>query len=245
MYGDIMDLLVGTTKYQSPRPRHRHNLHEITLYLQDTGSLWTSAGSFPVCGGTIAVIPPGVEHHTTPTGDLNSIYIQGNFNHILRFDQPIVLTDNEYGDGVNLAKMILRNAHENREYTSVLCDGFLHFLSKNLRFDDEVSLAVKKVVQHITDSFHDHTLDLNAVLNQSGYAEDYIRARFKSRIGMTPTAFLAQLRIRHACYLIDIYQNSIPLADIAAQCGYEDYIVFSKRFKSIMNISPREYRANL
>lgn len=245
MYGDIMDILVGTTKYQSARPRHRHNLHEIIVYLQDTGSLWTSNGTFSVCGGTIAVIPPGVEHHTTPTGDLNSIYIQGDFNHILRFDHPMVLTDNEYGDGTNLVKMILRNRHENREYASVLCDSFLHYISKNLRFDDGISLAVKKVVQHITDSFHDHTLDLNAILNQSGYAEDYIRAQFKKQIGVTPTAFLAQLRIRHARYLIDIYRNTVSLSEIAAQCGYTDYVIFSKRFKGIMGVSPREYRVTI
>lgn len=240
-----MDFLVGTTTYMTPKPRHRHKIHEIIVYLQGSGFLQTCSNTVSVCAGTIAVIPPGAEHHTMPSEHLNSIYIQGNFSHILRFDQPLILNDNDYGDGIHLTEMILRNRHENKEYAAVLCDSFLHFISKNIRFDDEISLAVKKIVQYVTNHFHDHALDLSEVLNQSGYAEDYIRSRFKKQIGMTPTTFLAQLRIRHACYLIDIYQSSLPLSEVAAQCGYTDYVLFSKRFKNITGMSPREYRANL
>lgn len=240
-----MEFLIGTTHYQPPRPKHKHKIHEIIVYLQESGSLDTSNGIVPVHGGTIAVLPPGVEHHTIPSGNLMSIYIQGNFNHILRFDQPVILNDNEYGDGINLAKMALRSRHENSDYASVLCDTFLHFILENLNFDDQIGIAVRKIIQHITENFHDPNLCLIEILNQSGYAEDYIRAQFKRITSQTPSVFLAQLRIRHACYLIDSYRNSLSLSDIAAQCGYTDYVLFSKRFKTVMNCSPRSYLRSL
>ena len=42
--------------------------------------------------------------------------------------------------------------------------------------------------------------------------------------------------------IIDIYKNKISLSEISERCGYLDYIYFSKRFKSVMGMSPREYR---
>ena len=90
--------------------------------------------------------------------------------------------------------------------------------------------------------FHDPDLDLAALLRESGYAEDYIRAGFKRVMGMTPTAFLIQMRIRHACYLIDTFRNTLSLSEIGERCGYVDYVMFSKKFKEVMGMSPRAYK---
>ena len=54
--------------------------------------------------------------------------------------------------------------------------------------------------------------------------------------------FLTEIRIKHACFLIDIYHDELSLAEISERCGYLDYIYFSKKFKSIMDVSPREYK---
>ena len=40
----------------------------------------------------------------------------------------------------------------------------------------------------------------------------------------------------------DIYQDNLSLSEIAEKCGYLDYVYFSKKFKSVMGLSPREYR---
>lgn len=88
----------------------------------------------------------------------------------------------------------------------------------------------------------DPEIDLIKILLTSGYSEDYIRACFKKITGKTPTDFLTDVRIKHACYLIDIYKDTLTLSEIAEQCGYVDYIYFSKKFKTVMGMSPRVYR---
>ena len=41
---------------------------------------------------------------------------------------------------------------------------------------------------------------------------------------------------------MDIYNDELPLTEIAERCGYLDYVYFSKKFKSAMKASPREYK---
>jgi len=41
--------------------------------------------------------------------------------------------------------------------------------------------------------------------------------------------------------MIDVYKNDVALTDISEQCGYTDYVCFSKKFKQITNVSPRKY----
>jgi AraC-like DNA-binding protein len=80
------------------------------------------------------------------------------------------------------------------------------------------------------------------LLQKSGYAEDYIRSHFKKVTGKTPNGFLTDIRIKHATFLIEIYANTLSLQSIAEQCGYLDYVYFSKTFKSILGVSPKEYK---
>lgn len=82
-------------------------------------------------------------------------------------------------------------------------------------------------------------------LIKSGYAEDYIRNRFKAKTGKTPTQFLTDIRIKRACFLIEVYKSSYSLTEISEQCGFTDYIYFSKRFKSITGFSPAEYKKRI
>ena len=69
-----------------------------------------------------------------------------------------------------------------------------------------------------------------------------IRSCFKVATGKTPNEFLTDVRIKHACFLINIYHNELSLAEISERCGYLDYIYFLKKFKSVTGVSPREYK---
>lgn len=222
-------------------PMHKHNSFEIMLYLCGEGRMRTPDRDYPFSAGSIIIMPPGTEHGSdSENGFKNISFASDELLRILNLDKPVVLCDNELCEGRQLAEMIYRNRYGGRDYLSALCSAYTHFILSSLKIEDKVSAAVNKIVAEITDNFHDSNISLSGLLRESGYAEDYIRARFKKITGKTPNEFLTNVRIKHACYLMEIY-NSMPFSQIAERCGYTDYIYFSKKFRSVTAMSPREY----
>ena len=170
--------------------------------------------------------------------------MQGDFSHCFPFTSSVVVQDNARGEGCILAEMLYHNRYAKREYAAALLEAFLHYLMQNVHTKDRIHTAVTHIIDQITVGFSDYALDLQSLLEASGYAEDYIRAQFKKITGKTPHAFLMNVRIRHACSLMYTYGKTVPLTEIAEKCGYTDYVYFSKKFKSITGVAPRTYIAD-
>lgn len=222
-------------------PEHKHKEYEIAVYTKGKAIYHTEEKDIEVFPGKITVVPPDILHSTEICDGIERIYIRGEFNQIFNLTSATVISDNAQKEGLLLAKMIYDNRYENSEYVSALISAFVHFILQSIRMDDDVSLAIKEIISQITNNFYDSNLSVAEILEKSGYAEDYIRAKFKKITGRTPVEFLRKIRISHACYLIDTYKNSLSLTEIAEKCGYTDYVYFSRRFKQMMGISPSKY----
>ncbi len=227
----------------SPSPMHRHTHYEIIIYTKGTGTLSTKTMQLQCSPGTIIIMPPFRMHASTSETDYERIFISGEFSQFLHMTSPVILSDNADGEGVQLAKMIYRNRFGNPEYLTALTNALFHFILQNIEADDAVHSAIRDIIEKISDRFFDSNLGLQALLQKSGYAEDYIRAQFKKITGKTPVQFLTEIRISHACFLIDTYKNSLSLTEVAEKCGFVDYIYFSRRFKQVTGLSPRQYAA--
>ena len=221
---------------------HKHKNYEIIVFTSGKDIFHANKKDIKTAPGTIIIVPPGTVHsNSIVENSLERIYINGEFNHIFKLTTPTAIIDNSNNEGLELAKMIYNNRFSNHEYINALLGAFTHFLLGRINMENEIFSAINNIINEITDNFYDCNIEISSVLKKSGYSEDYIRAQFKKLTGKTPTEFLTEIRISHASYLIDTYRKSIPLADISEQCGYTDYIYFSRRFKHIMGVSPRKY----
>ena len=164
---------IGCKAYEAHGlPMHRHKDYELIIYIQGTGMFHSSSGDARIDVGSIVIVPPGVSHGTTPENEMRSIYILGDFGGVFHLDEPVVLTDNADGEGSSLAGMIYRNRYESREYIAALCNALAHLLLQNLKTEDSIDLAVRKIVYEITQNFYDVGMDVTALLNQSGESEE-------------------------------------------------------------------------
>ena len=220
---------------------HKHNCYEIIFYRKGNGSFYFNKDSLVISPGKFVIVPPGTVHASKYTEEAETIYIKGDFKHIFSFAAPTVVMDNDGKTGAFLVNLIFENRFSNQEYLSSLVNALVHMLLQNIRTEKSISTVIKEIITEIEGHFYDASLNPGECLKRSGYAEDYIRAQFKRYTGKTPVTFLTEIRINHACYLIEVYKDSLSLSEIAEKCGFTDYVYFSRKFKQVMGMSPKSY----
>ncbi|MGI5877619.1 MAG: response regulator transcription factor [Christensenellales bacterium] len=68
----------------------------------------------------------------------------------------------------------------------------------------------------------------------------YICDLFRKRTGKTFTEHLSDIRVRKACFLLK--NTTLAISTVALRVGFDDARYFSRVFKSIMGMTPFEYR---
>lgn len=220
---------------------HKHDQWEIIFYIEGDGFFCTPTNRYSFKRGSVFFVPPGVIHRSVSEEGFNNMYVRGNFEHLIMFDDLLTVEDNAEHDGEFFIHMLYRNRYRNSNYLSDLCTAYIHFLLQEAHFKNGVERTIHKICSQIAENAFDHNIDITQYLKNSGYAEDYIRMRFKEIIGMSPLKFLTKIRIERACTLLEMYKDQFSLMQVAEKCGYTDYVYFSKKFKQQVGISPQKY----
>ncbi len=226
---------------KGPSPVHNHNHYEISICTKGQGICDFTDNQITITPGKILITPPHIMHKTICEKEYERIRICGDFSRFFNLDFPLAITDTPKNEGLQLAQIIYENRHSFPEYISSLCSAFAHFALKSLDTENQINANIREIMNKISEGFSDANTDVCNILKSSGYSEDYIRNQFKKTTGKTPTEFLTEIRITHACYLIDTYKNTLSLSEIAEKCGYTDYVYFSRRFKQFTGMSPKKY----
>ena len=88
------------------------------------------------------------------------------------------------------------------------------------------------------------TSDMNlAQLSSAVYiSQTYLSHIFKAEMGVSPIQYLINKRIDYAKHLLA--NSDYSIAQIAAECGYDDPVYFSQVFKRLTTYSPKKFRAD-
>lgn len=97
--------------------------------------------------------------------------------------------------------------------------------------EDLIAYAQSHLTEEIT---------LETFISRSQYSPSRIIQLFKEVTGYSPMAFVQHLRMQRACYYLDATPE--PINRIAEYVGFTDQFYFSRVFKKIIGVSPREYR---
>ena len=222
---------------------HTHAKSEIIALESGRATLNFGKEKREVKEGDIIIIPPDTWHNLAKNdSEFTYYYIAGIDELYLGGKETVVLNFSGRDEALTLINLIYLNRYsENADYRVSLINSLVLLLSGEWQCSDLMTSAVRTIVEHITRNFADTKLNPCELLVKSGYAEDYIRAKFKAVTGKTPNEFLTEMRINHAKKLIETFTSSAPLCDIAMLCGYDDYAYFSRKFKAVTGLSPREY----
>jgi len=103
------------------------------------------------------------------------------------------------------------------------------------RLDDRIRRAMSYLAERSAEPFR-----LESVARACGLSMSRLSHLFKEQTGQTPQRYSEELRLRLAQQLLA--HSSLPVAEIAAETGFEDPFYFTKRFRRFARCSPSEYR---
>lgn len=98
---------------------------------------------------------------------------------------------------------------------------------------------IKEAITYIEQNFQ-NDISVVDIANRLGINRSYFGKIFKQTLKQTPQEFLINYRMIKATELLRFTKMSI--GDISKAVGYENQLHFSRAFKKIYNISPREWR---
>ncbi len=78
------------------------------------------------------------------------------------------------------------------------------------------------------------------IADHVGLSPSRLYALFHRHLGISPIAYLNQMRLSKACLLLE--NTDCSISQIAEACGISDTFYFSKLFKKKHGIPPKEYR---
>jgi AraC-like DNA-binding protein len=94
--------------------------------------------------------------------------------------------------------------------------------------------------QHLAASHGRSSVE--SLAQDTGWSRQYMADRFRAELGITPKTAARIFRFEHACGLISNLR--LPLADVAAACGYADQAHMTRDWNAFTGASPRAWIVN-
>lgn len=237
------------TKPQTNQGLKLMSSYRVHLVVDGEATIFFSNGSYPLRKGDLFFSIPSVPFAIESGEGFQFIYISflgSRANEIMDFlkiknrnaifhDMDALIPLWQEGLLVNQAVFALRS--ESLLLYSLSFLGDTLFCKENTQHSNsEPARIIKK---YLDDHFAEPDLSLSKVGAACSYNPKYVSTVFKNEYKIGFSEYLNTVRIQHAYVLIE--QGFTSIKNIAAHCGFQDPMYFSKVFRAKIGISPREY----
>lgn len=133
----------------------------------------------------------------------------------------------------------------NIQYATTL---FYHFLGTikyidqflNARVDEhDKGDLIESAIYYMKNNI-EKKVSISSIAKFIGYSTSHFSRLFTQTVGLTPNEYFNQIKIQKACILLKT--TNMKINQICYKVGIHDSYYFSRLFKKLMKISPKEYR---
>lgn len=105
-------------------------------------------------------------------------------------------------------------------------------------YEYSMNVYIQKALEFIHNNYD--TIRISDVAEYVGFSRSYFSHCFHKHIGVSPQEYLLQYRMKQGCRLL--LTTDMKIQDIAEKIGYDSGLNFSRSFRQMYGISPKEYR---
>lgn len=171
------------------------------------------------------------------------------------YDPFILIRGKSRQDIAALVERILREerleAFGQELMMQLLAMELLVALARGLREEWEESLRVRtgkarelvRIARDYIIGNHDRDISVAEVAGYVFLSQGYFTRAFRDETGLSPMAFLMQIRVEHACKLLE--KNDIKVSGVADAVGFSSPQRFNAAFRKHIGCTPMEYRRQM
>lgn len=223
---------------------HCHDFWEIVYYTQGSGTVRIGQQLIPFCENDIFAIPPRTPHHDfSDDGFCNYHY---NFtDETFSFHSFLKFHDSENHAFLTILTQMYNEFHLKRyNYENLVnslyavLNNYIYSFIKQPVKNPYVAHMIDAIIANISNPAFTPTCEMNHI----PVSPDHFRKLFLEATGKTPLQFLMSKRITYAKQLLEARKlSNLSIKEISQMAGFNDYYYFSRVFKKLTGVSPREW----
>ncbi|WP_169710811.1 AraC family transcriptional regulator [Staphylococcus lutrae] len=171
-----------------------------------------------------------------------------NFLKTNQLNNQDILKFEDHSHAVNMIKDICYTTKENTRQSDYWYKyktyELLYCLEKEFKQTDLITLNNNQdIIHHIYEYIcnnYTQSLKIDDIAHRFAISKSHLFTQFKRNYGRTPKQFILKLRIDKATQILR--ETDYPINVVGQMVGFNDYFVFEKAFKKIVNRSPKNYR---
>ncbi|MFT4146522.1 MAG: AraC family transcriptional regulator [Mobilitalea sp.] len=231
------------------------NFYLIHHVVSGKGIYKVGKRSFEISTGNTFLIYPNTE--ITYIADQNDpweyywVGFQGNDARIIinqtdfTEENPVIYT--ELNNSFETYLMNIYNAKGNSTSSKIIMSGYLMLAlsllvqnsSHTKQHYHSTNTYLHKATEYIEFNYAQE-LTVQGIADYIGISRSQLYRVFMEHYKLSPEQFILEFRIKHACQLLK--DSNLSIGSVGYSVGFNDNLYFSKAFKKIKGISPREYR---
>ncbi len=224
--------------------RHQHRSWELVYCTSDHGRFVFDGEELCYGEGDIVIIPPDTPHENVSENGFTNIHLHVD-EATMAFRSPTLIRDDANQSILHLFSDAYFVYCGDPEQKEALLAAYGHLIVRYMSAYQAAvhpqNRIVEEIEQSIVQNYANANYELDEVLRSLPYSYDYLCKLFRKEVGMTPTRYLANIRMQTAAEMLACGLNDGSITDIAHLCGFRDPLYFSRMFKKKYNVSPKEY----
>lgn len=233
-------------------PRRTVGFYELEYYRCGTGFSCINDIRYPHTPGMMVFAKPGQTRFSLGSFECECIHFDCNEPLFLQFANslPDVVTV-EQPEILPLMQQASTQLQQSSAYSPLILYSLimriLALTSQHMDNAPPIECSRDRYFSNITaakeymDNHFQEKITLKKLSQISYLSANFLRIKFQELIGISPHAYLEEIRMNHACRLLA--ESEISVTDISSACGYESPSYLDSVFRRKKRMSPRQYRA--